>query len=301
MKKRELGKSGIYISELGFGAMSLPNDINKAKSIFDTALSAGINFFDTADLYDGGKNEELVSLLLKDKRDEVILATKAGNKMQPDGNSWSWDPSKKHLSEAVKKSLTRLGTDYIDLYQLHGGMMEDDVEETIDAFESMKKEGLILQYGISSIRPNVIKRFLDKSSAVSVMMQYSLLDRRPEEWFSMIESAGASIITRGTVAKGFLTSEGTIRAKSANGFAEYNSTELQNIVELLHENTEDLHAAAVKFVLRNKEISTALIGASSAKQLLDSVKAYEKGFKDKELEQISSLVLGHKYKEHRLN
>lgn len=299
MKKRELGKSGIYVSELGFGAMSLPNDVNEAKNILDAALHAGINFFDTADLYDGGKNEELVSHLLKDKRSEVILATKAGNRMQPDEKSWSWDPSRKHLTEAVKKSLTRLGIDYIDLYQLHGGMMEDDVEETIDAFEGMKKEGLILQYGISSIRPNVIKQFLDKSSAISVMMQYSLLDRRPEEWFSMIENAGASIITRGTVAKGYLTSEGTTRAISSNGFAEYSALELQKYVEALNNNTEDLHAAALAFVLRNKPIASALVGASSTKQLLDSVIAYEKECTNQDLEQLSNIIPTHKYKEHR--
>lgn len=301
MKKRELGKSGIYVSELGFGAMSLPNDIKEAKNIFDAALHAGINFFDTADLYAGGKNEELVSHLLKGKREEIILATKAGNKMQPDGKTWSWDPSRKHLREAVQHSLTRLGTDYIDLYQLHGGMMEDDVEETIDAFESMKKEGLIRQYGISSIRPTVIKRFIDNSSAISVMMQYSLLDRRPEEWFSMIEKAGASVITRGSVAKGLLTLEGTTRAKSANGFAEYNAVELQATVETLTQNTKDLHAAALAFVLRNKSIASALVGASSTKQLLDSVIAYENEGPTREIERLSNIVATHTYKEHRLS
>ena len=115
--------------------------------------------------------------------------------------------------EAVKDSLKRLGTDYIDLYQLHGGTMEDNVSETIEAFEALKKEGVIREYGISSIRPNVIERFLSNSSAVSVMMQYSLLDRRPEEWFPMIRDAGASVITRGTLAKGLLTDEGIERAE----------------------------------------------------------------------------------------
>ena len=133
---------------------------------------------------------------------------------------------KSTYTEAVKKSLTRLGTDYIDLYQLHGGTMEDDIDETIDAFESLKKEGLIRQYGISSIRPTVIKRFLEKSSAVSVMMQYSLLDRRPEEWFPMIHEAGASVITRGTIAKGLLTSEGLSRVEKTNGFVDYDANEL---------------------------------------------------------------------------
>ena len=301
MNKRELGKSGIYVSELGFGAMSLPNDSHEAKNIFAAALHAGINFFDTADLYDNGKNEELLSHLLKDSRDKIILATKVGNKMHTDGKTWSWDPSKKHITEAIKQSLTRLGTDYIDLYQLHGGMMEDDVDESIDAFESLKKEGLIRQYGISSIRPTVIKRFLDKGSAVSVMMQYSLLDRRPEEWFSMIENAGASIITRGTVAKGLLTLDGASRAKSLKGFAEYSFAEIQHTIETLEKNTEDLHAAAIAFVLKNKVISSALVGASSTKQLLDSVIAYEKEYTDEQVAQLGNVVLTHKYKEHRLN
>ena len=301
MKKRELGNSGIYVSELGFGAMSLPNDVHEAKNIFAAALHAGINFFDTADLYDNGKNEELLSHLLKDNRDKIILATKAGNKMHADGKTWSWDPSKKHITEAIKQSLTRLGTDYIDLYQLHGGMMEDDVEESLDAFEGLKKEGLIRQYGISSIRPNVIKRFLDKSPAVSVMMQYSLLDRRPEEWFSMIEDAGASVITRGTVAKGLLTLDGASRAKSTKGFAEYSFEELQQTIVTLEKNTEDLHAAAIAFVLKNKAISSALVGASSTKQLLDSIIAYEKKYTDEQVQQLSDIVLAHKYKEHRLN
>ena len=149
--------------------------------------------------------------------------------MNSDGEGWTWDSSKAHIMEAVKKSLMRLGTDYIDLYQLHGGTMEDNVDETIDAFESLKKDGLIRQYGISSIRPTVIKRFLDNSSAVSVMMQYSLLDRRPEEWFPMIHDAGASVITRGTIAKGFLTAEGLARAEKANGFVEYDAVELSRI------------------------------------------------------------------------
>ncbi len=91
--------------------------------------------------------------------------------------------------------------------------MEDNVSDTIEAFEALKQEGVIREYGISSIRPNVIERFLSNSSAVSVMMQYSLLDRRPEEWFPMIREAGASVITRGTLAKGLLTDEGIARAE----------------------------------------------------------------------------------------
>ena len=252
MKKREIGKSGLFVSELGLGAMSLPNDVNEVKNIIDAALYAGINFIDTADLYDAGKNEELVGNALKGRRENVILATKVGNKLNPDGNGWTWDPSKKHITEAIKKSLTRLGTDYIDLYQLHGGTMEDDAEETIDAFEGLKKEGLIRQYGISSIRPTVIKRFLEKGSVISVMMQYSLLDRRPEEWFSQIKDLGASVITRGTLAKGLLTSEGLLRAKSSKGFVDYDAEQLMQSVQNLVNATDDLHAAAIAYVAKRR-------------------------------------------------
>ncbi len=300
MKKRELGTSGLFVSELGLGGMSLPNTVAEVKMIIDTAIHAGINFIDTADLYEDGKNEELIGMAIKENRDKIILATKVGNKMNTDRKSWSWNPSAHHIKDAVKKSLKRLGTDYIDLYQLHGGTMEDDVDETIDAFESLKKEGLIRQYGISSIRPNVIKRFLEKGTAVSVMMQYSLLDRRPEEWFPQIEMANASVITRGTVAKGLLTAEGPTRAKSTNGFADYDALELKRILAILAKEATDLHTAAITFTLRSNAVSTALVGARSKEQLLDSIVAYEKGISTEELEKLAHLVPAHKYKEHRL-
>lgn len=301
MKKRELGNSGLFVSELGLGTMSLPNEKEEATRIVDAALHAGINFFDTADLYDGGDNEIRVGQALKNKRQDIILATKVGNKLNKDGKSWTWDPSKAHISQAIKNSLTRLGTDYIDLYQLHGGTMEDDVDETIDALESLKKEGLIRHYGISSIRPTVIERFLKESSAVSVMMQYNLLDRRPEEWFTMIEQLGASIITRGTIAKGFLTSEGITRAQSATGFANYDTEELIQTVKALSHESKDLHAAAIASNLQQKIVATALIGARTETQLLESVAAYEKECSIEELVRLKNQSAAHQYGEHRLS
>lgn len=86
----------------------------------------------------------------------------------------------------MKESLRRLQTDYIDLYQLHGGTIEDPIDEVIEAFEELKKEGIIRHYGISSIRPNVIREYAQRSNIVSVLMEYSLLNRRPEEWFQLL-------------------------------------------------------------------------------------------------------------------
>lgn len=300
MKKRELGKSGLFVSEIGLGTMSLPGDPAESKNIIDAAIHAGINFIDTADLYDNGKNEELVGYALKGQRDEIILATKAGNKMNSTGDGWTWDPSKNHIMDAAKESLRRLGTDYIDLYQLHGGTMEDNVDETIDALESLKKEGLIRQYGISSIRPNVIKRFLESGAAVSVMMQYSLLDPRPEEWFPMIHEAAASVITRGTIAKGFLTSDGLSRVQNSNGFVSYNAEDLECTIQTLKRKTNDLHAAAIAFVLDNKTVASALVGARTTAQLLDSVIAYEKDCPIETINDLKELVAKSNYTDHRL-
>ncbi|MCM3637763.1 aldo/keto reductase [Sporosarcina luteola] len=300
MKKREIGNSGIYVSELGLGCMSFPDDLEEVKSIVDMAIHAGINFFDTADLYAAGKNESLLGEALKGRRDDIILATKVGNRMVPGEDGWRWDASKAYIMEAVKDSLRRLGTDYIDLYQLHGGTMEDDATETIEAFEALKKEGVIRQYGISSIRPNVIERFLSNSSAVSIMMQYSLLDRRPEEWFPMIREAGASVITRGTLAKGLLTDEAPSRVSKMDGFVAYDAEDLKRTVGELHETANDLHALALAFNLKENVVASALIGASSKDQLLDSILAYEKKAEQSEIASIAQLTEVHQYEQHRL-
>ena len=115
------------------------------------------------------------------KRSEVILCTKVGNVWNPEGQGWHWDASKKHILQAVESSLSRLQTDHIDLYLLHGGTIEDPIDETIEAFELPKQQGKIKHYGISSIRPNVIREYVKRPCIVSVMRQYSLLDRRSEE------------------------------------------------------------------------------------------------------------------------
>ena len=95
---------------------------------------------------------------LRKVRSEVVMATKVGNRIIPGREGWVWDASKEYIMTAVKESLRRLGTDYIDLYQLHGGTIEDPIDETIEAFERLKEQGWIRWYGISSIRPECDQR-----------------------------------------------------------------------------------------------------------------------------------------------
>ncbi|MFH0070961.1 aldo/keto reductase, partial [Peribacillus sp. NPDC056705] len=172
MRKNQLGSSELYVSEIGLGCMSLGTDEAVATELVSEALDRGVNLLDTADLYDEGRNEELVGRAIQGRRDQVILTTKVGNRRVPGKEGWTWDPSKSYIKSAVKDSLRRLNTDYIDLYQLHGGTIDDPIDETIEAFEELKQEGLIRYYGISSIRPNVIREYVQRSNIVSVMSQY---------------------------------------------------------------------------------------------------------------------------------
>lgn len=277
MKRNQLGRSDLQVSEIGLGCMSLGTEENKALSIIDEALANGINFLDTADLYDAGRNEELVGKAIRHRRSDIVLATKVGNRRIEGQDGWSWDPSKTYIIQAVKESLRRLGTDYIDLYQLHGGMIEDPIEETIDAFETLKKEGVIRHYGISSIRPNVIREFVQRSNIVSVMNQYSMLDRRAEETvLPLLGDKGIGLIARGPLAGGILTERGA--SKAEREYLGYCREELPTIRQQLLDLTGDnysLAQLAIRYALRDPAVSVVIPGASSSEQLRSNVSAAE--------------------------
>ncbi len=202
MEYRELGNSHLKISRIGFGAMSLDLHSPDNETLLHKALDGGINFFDTADLYQQGMNEKLLGRAFRNKRKSIILATKVGNQWRPDGSILDWNPTKKYILSAVDQSLERLQTDYIDLYQLHGGTISDPFDDIIDAFELLKASGKILNYGISSIRPNVIREYVKRSHIVSVMLQYSLLDRRPEETIlPFLFENKVGVLVRGSISQ----------------------------------------------------------------------------------------------------
>lgn len=299
MKKRQLGSSELFISEISLGGMSLLTDKKKATGIIDMALDAGINYVDTADLYDFGANEEMIGTILGKRRQDVIVATKAGNRWTEGEEGWHWDASPSYIKEAVRASLKRLGTDYIDVYQLHGGTFEDDWDGIIETFEDLKTDGLIREYGISSIRPNVLKRFLPASSAKSVMMQYSALDRRPEEWLDFIAKEGASVVTRGTVAKGLLTKSWQERLQHGSGFNTYTTEELTTALTNLASHYHDLHALAIAFNLKESAIASTVIGASSQEQLAQTLAAYEKIDSITDFTVANELTKAELYLEHR--
>lgn len=306
LQKRQLGSSDLFVSELGLGCMSLGTNVDKAETIIKSAVENGVNFFDTADLYDYGENEKIIGTSLKSIREKVIIATKVGNRWNENKEGWRWDPSKSYIKEAVKTSLKKLNTDYIDLYQLHGGTIEDPTEETIEAFEELKAEGFIRYYGISSIRPNVINRFANKSNIVSVMMQYNMLDRRPEELLSFLEDKQISVISRGSLAKGLLSSKLLEKASTANlekGYLDYSFTELKNtLVTLKKQFDRPFHEVALQYNLAHPSVASVIVGASSVEQIEENIQAVNsRTLTSDEIEFIHITTKENKYKEHRHN
>ncbi|AXI08138.1 oxidoreductase [Oceanobacillus zhaokaii] len=306
MKKNRLGKSDIMISELTLGCMSLGTDLNKAKAIIDFATDYGINHLDTADLYDFGRNEEIIGEAIKGKRSQLILSTKVGNRFNCDGKTWFWDPSKRYIEQAVKESLKRLQTDYIDFYMLHGGTIDDPIDETIEAFEGLKKAGLIRAYGISSIRPNVIREYIERSSIDGVMTQYSLLDRRPEETIlDLLHTNGISVLARGPLAKGMLSNHGEklIERKGSEGYLDYSYTELldlQQAISQLMGGKSSQNTLALKYVLKHQAIATAVYGASSIEQVRENIENHDsQKLTDEVYNQLKQISKANVYTNHR--
>jgi aryl-alcohol dehydrogenase-like predicted oxidoreductase len=282
MNHRSLGRSGLEVSVVGLGCMSLGLDRSRAERILRKALDLGVTLFDTADLYDKGVNEELVGETLHGVRGSVVISTKVGNRWRPDGSGWDWDPTEKHILQAVRASLRRLKTDYIDLYQLHGGTIEDPAEETVRAFERLLKDGTIRAWGISSIRPNVVRRYAAMAGAAglsSEMVQYSLLDRRPEE--EILETArraGMGVLVRGAVAGGLLAGKPPTGKPPAEylGLREPEVQAAQDALRAICGSDEEMAQTAIRFTLSHPAVTAVAAGASSGAQVEANVAAADR-------------------------
>ena len=286
--QKNILKSGIEISELGLGCMSLGTDYKKAQPIIESAIDNGITYFDTADIYDQGVNEEIVGKALKkyQNRDDIVIGTKVGNRLTDDGHM-TWDPSKKHIKESVKGSLKRLGLNHLDLYQLHGGTIDDPLDETISAFDELKQEGYIRAYGISSIRPNVIDYYLKNSQIETLMSQFNLIDNRPESLINDVHDKQVKILACGPVFKGLLTSKSVdvIDEKFENGVLDYTQDELGSTIASIKELESNLTALSFKYLTSHDAMGSIIVGASNVEQLEENVRNY---YKDISLDQIKS-------------
>ncbi|MDO6392265.1 aldo/keto reductase [Pontibacter sp. BT731] len=298
MTYKQLGKSDLQVSEIAFGCMSLGSDHAANARLLHRAVEQGINFFDTADLYDKGANEETVGKAFAGMREQVIIATKVGNQWRADGSGWDWNPTKSYILQAVDESLKRLQTDYIDLYQLHGGTIDDPIDDTIEAFELLKKQGKIRHYGISSIRPNVIREYVSRSGIASVMLQYSLLDRRPEESvLDLLQEQGIGVLARGSLAQGLLA------GKPAKPYLGYTLEEVQkaaDAVQAVAGTGRKSAEVAVRYTLYHPAVSAAVLGIRTEEQLDDALRISKSvSLTAEEIKALQQTLRANRYEQHR--
>ncbi|MET3883460.1 aryl-alcohol dehydrogenase-like predicted oxidoreductase [Chitinophagaceae bacterium OAS944] len=298
MEYIQLGKSDMRISRIAFGCMSLGDDYAGSENILHRAVDLGINFFDTADLYAKGLNESMVGKALKPYRQNIYIASKVGNQWRADGSGWDWNPRKDYILEQVEGSLKRLQVDHLDLYQLHGGTIDDPIDETIEAFELLKQQGKIRNYGISSIRPNVISEYIKRSNIVSVMMQYSLLDRRPEETcLQLLQENNIGVLARGAVAQGLLIN------KPPKAYLNYSPQEVEKAAAAIQKISNSKRNAAqttLRYVLQHPAISAAVAGIRTIQQLEEAVGAVQTpALNEKEMAALKAAVVVNKYEQHR--
>jgi aryl-alcohol dehydrogenase-like predicted oxidoreductase len=214
MQKRKLGKSNLEVSALGLGCMGMsfsygpPADKQEMISLLRTAVEHGITFFDTAEVYGPYTNEELVGEALSPVRDRVVIATKFGFKLNPDGSpGWQGlDSRPEHIKEAAEGSLKRLQTDVIDLYYQHRVDPDVPIEDVAGAVKDLIAAGKVKHFGLSEAGAQTIRRAHAVQPLTALQSEYSLWWRRPEEEIlPTLEELGIGFVPYSPLGKGFLT------------------------------------------------------------------------------------------------
>jgi aryl-alcohol dehydrogenase (NADP+) len=303
MKFIRLGRTGLQVSRICLGTMTfgLQCDEETSRAILDTATDAGVTFIDTADVYPlggdlttVGRTEEIVGRWMAGRRSQVVLATKC---VGPTGRQrWDRGASRRHVLDAVEASLRRLGTDYIDLYQLHSYDPDTPIDETISALDQLVRSGKVLYVGCSNFLAYQLARAVGRAETLglarmdSVQPRYNLLFRQIErELLPLCGEEGIGVIPYNPIAGGLLTgkhrrenvSEGRFTLGSAGQLYQdryWHDREFDTVdalAPLAEKAGVSMTTMAVQWVLANPTITSAIIGASRPEQLADSLAAVD--------------------------
>src|SRR5712671_3642681 len=210
MKKRKLGSQGLVVSELGLGCMGMsqfygPRDDIESTATLERAIELGIDFFDTADVYGTGHNEELVGKVLAKNRARVIIATKFGNQVLPDGKR-AINGRPEYVRSACDASLKRLGVDHIDLYYQHRVDKNVPIEETVGAMAELVRAGKVRYLGLSEAAANTLRRAAKPHEITALQSEYSLWTRDVEDngVLATCRELGIGFVPYSPLGRGFL-------------------------------------------------------------------------------------------------
>ncbi len=211
MYTRELGKSGLSVSAIGLGCMGMSDfygesDDTRSLATLNRALDIGVSFWDTSDMYGTGRNEELLARVLKERRDEVELATKFGIRRGPDGSMLGISGRPEYVREACDASLMRLGVDHIDLYYQHRVDPEVPIEDTVGAMAELIAAGKVRHLGMSEASAATLRRAAAVHPIAALQTEYSLWTRDVEpEILPTCRELGVGLVPYSPLGRGFLT------------------------------------------------------------------------------------------------
>ena len=323
MEYVNLGSTGIKVSRICLGTMTYGAkswrewvlELKESRPFIQRALDLGINFFDTADMYSLGASEEVLGKCLKEigtPRDRLVIATKVFNPMGDDPNQQGL--SRKHIMHAIDDSLRRLGTDYVDLYQIHRFDYNTPIEETIEALHDVVKAGKALYLGASSMYAWQFAKMLYKADEmgltrfVTMQNHYNLIYREEErEMNPLCREEGIGIIPWSPLARGFLAGNRraedfgeTVRAKTDDYaqklyYQPSDFTVVERVTEIAGKRGVSNAQVALAWVLQQPGITAPIVGASKMPHLEDAIAALSLKLDDTELK-----ALAEPYQPHRI-
>ena len=306
MKTKRMGRTGLKVSEICLGTMTFGRQCDEAQScaIMDTAFEAGVDFFDTADVYpvgggldSVGRTEEIVGKWLKERREKIVLATKCWGAMGRAPNERGL--SRKHICTAIENSLRRLQTDYIDLYQVHAPDPETPLDETLRALDDLVRQGKVRYVGCSNFQAWLLASALWTSDKLGlarfdcVQPRYNLLFREIEnELLPLCRQYGVGVIPYNPLAGGFLTGKYQPSAEPSTAtrfglsgragliyrqryWQEAQFAAIAHLQEFFTARNKSLTQVAIAWVLAQPGITSPIVGATSAEQLRQSLPAID--------------------------
>lgn len=308
MKYRKLGGSGLEVSEIGLGTNNFgPRlDFESSDRVISQCIDSGINFIDTSNSYGATVSEEYIGRSLTGRRDSVVLATKVSSRMSEGPNQAG--NSRIHIMDQIEGSLSRLQTDYIDLYQIHWWDDDTPIEETLRVLDDLVRDGKIRYFGCSNFSSWQVceavwtSRSVGINSFVSVQPHYSMMERSIEsELLPFCQKYDVGVLPYYPLANGFLTGkyrrgedipEGTrLRVNDRGMFTEENFDLIEKLDSFSSKRGKTVLDLAFAWLLARGEISSVIAGATSAEQVVSNAATAEFSLTNEEYDEVTAILI----------